>query len=440
MKPFLLVAQREILTRVRKKSFVVMTLLGPVLFGGLTLAPALIAMTNEAEELNLIVVDHSYVLPGTPTVDGANLAYFDPKEVSEAQALELVRERDDVDGLLYVPESVNSDPEYSLKNAKLYTETTAPLGLASELEGLLERFAYEGKLRSFGVDPAMVQQAKSEANVSAMELSDEGSQASGTEIKTAVGMFGGVLIYLFTFLYAAQIMRGVIEEKTSRIVEVLVTSVKPAQLMLGKILGIASVGLLQFAIWIVLTVGIVSAASAAGLGSPDPQQLAAASAAGQALPSEAGALQEVLDTVGALNLPALLGMFLFYFLSGYLLYGALFAAVGAAVDSETDTQQFMLPLTLPLVLTFILSTSIIENPHGPLAVAMSMVPLSAPIAMMIRIPFGVPWYEVGASMSLMVLGFLGTVWLAARIYRIGILSYGKKPTYADLWKWIRMKP
>ena len=439
MKPFLLVAQREITTRVRKKSFLVMTLLGPVLFVGLMLAPALIAMSSESEDLNLIVVDHSYVLPGTPKVEGANLAYFDPKEVSEEQALELVRTRDDVDGLLYVPESVNSDPEFSLKNAKLYTLETAPLGIASELEGLLERFAYEGKLRHFGVDPAVVTKAKSEASVQAFELSDEGSEASGTEIKTAAGFFAGILIYMFTFLYAAQIMRGVIEEKTSRIVEVLVTTVKPAQLMLGKILGIATVGLLQFGIWIALTALAATAIGSMGLLSPDPEQVAALSAADQAAPELSG-IQSALGTLDSLNLPALIGMFVFYFLSGYLFYGALFAAVGAAVDSETDTQQFMLPLTLPLVLTFILATSIMENPHGPLAVALSLIPFSAPIAMMIRIPFGVPWYEVAASMSLMVLGFLGTVWIAGRIYRVGILSYGKKPTYADLWKWIRMKP
>jgi ABC-2 type transport system permease protein len=234
-------------------------------------------------------------------------------------------------------------------------------------------------------------------------------------------------------------MRGVIEEKTSRIVEVLVTSVKPTQLMLGKILGIASVGLLQFAIWIALTAAASTAVGALGLLSPDPQQVAALGAAGQAAP-ELDGIQAALGTLESLNLPGLIGMFVFYFLSGYLFYGALFAAVGAAVDSETDTQQFMLPLTLPLVLTFILSTSIIENPNGPIAVALSMIPFSAPIAMMIRLPFGVPWYEVAASMSLMVLGFLGTVWLAGRIYRVGILSYGKKPTYADLWKWIRMKP
>lgn len=439
MKPFILVAQREITTRIRKKSFLVVTLLGPVLFVGLMLAPTLIAMNSDAEDLNLIVVDHSYVLPGTPKVDGANLAYFDPKEVSEEQALELVRTRDDVDGLLYIPESVNNDPEYSLKNAKLYTLETAPLGIASELEGLLERFAYEGKLRHFGVDPAVVTKAKSEANIQSFELSDEGSEASGAELKTAVGFVAGILIYMFTFLYAAQIMRGVIEEKTSRIVEVLVTTVKPAQLMLGKILGIATVGLLQFGIWISLTALASSAIGALGLLSPDPEQVAALSAAGQAAPELSG-IESAFSTLDSLNLPGILGMFVFYFLSGYLFYGALFAAVGAAVDSETDTQQFMLPLTLPLVLTFILATNIMENPHGPLAVAMSMIPFSAPIAMMIRIPFGVPWYEVAASMSLMVLGFLGTVWIAGRIYRVGILSYGKKPTYADLWKWIRMKP
>ncbi|MCE2816959.1 MAG: ABC transporter permease [Cryomorphaceae bacterium] len=439
MKPFLLVAQREITTRIRKRSFLVMTILGPVLFIGLMVAPTLIAMSSEAEDLNLIVVDHSYVLPGTPSVEGAKLAYFDPKEVSQEQAIALVRERDDIDGLLYVPESVNSDPEFSLKNAKLYTETTAPLGMASELEGVLERFAYEGKLRHFGVDPALVTQAKSDAVIEAFELREEGSEASGTEIKTGIGFVSGILIYMFTFLYAAQIMRGVIEEKTSRIVEVLVTSVKPAQLMLGKILGIAAVGLLQFGIWIALTAAAASAVGAAGLLSPDPAQLEALGAAGQT-PPELGELQSVLGTLDALNLPALIAMFLFYFLSGYLFYGALFAAVGAAVDSETDTQQFMLPLTLPLVLTFILSTSIIENPNGPVAVALSLIPFSAPIAMMIRLPFGVPWYELAASMSLMVLGFLGTVWVAARIYRIGILSYGKKPTYGDLWKWIRMKP
>jgi ABC-2 type transport system permease protein len=181
---------------------------------------------------------------------------------------------------------------------------------------------------------------------------------------------------------------------------------------------------------------VASAAGAAGLLDTDPSQMEAMSSASM---PEPGMMQSALEALETINLPGLIGMFLFYLLSGYLLYGALFAAVGAAVDSETDTQQFMLPLTLPLVLTFIMASSMMENPNGTLAVVLSMIPLSAPIAMMIRIPFGVPWYELLASMSFMVLGFLGTVWIAGRIYRVGILSYGKKTTYADLWKWIRMK-
>jgi len=250
----------------------------------------------------------------------------------------------------------------------------------------------------------------------------------------AIGFGAGFFVYIFTFLYAAQIMRGVIEEKTSRIVEVIVSSVKPTQLMLGKILGIAAVGLLQFLIWVVLTGAILTAVSTLGLLSPDAAELAANPAAASVIPSE------ITGTLQSLNLPLLAGSFLFYFLGGYLLYGALFAAVGAAVDSETDTQQFMLPLTMPLVITFVLATQIIENPGGSVAFWLSMIPFSSPIAMMIRLPFGVPWPELAASMSLLVLGFLGTTWLAGRIYRIGILSYGKKVGYGDLWKWIRMKP
>ena len=205
--------------------------------------------------------------------------------------------------------------------------------------------------------------------------------------------------------------------------------------MLGKILGIAAVGLLQFLIWVALTGVILFVVSATGLLSPDAAELAAnPGMASSPIPSE------ITGTFKALNLPLLVSSFLVYFLGGYLLYGALFAAVGAAVDSETDTQQFMLPLTMPLVLTFVLATSIIDNPNGPLAFWLSVIPFSSPIAMMIRLPFGVPPGQIALSMGLLVLGFLFTTWLAGRIYRIGILSYGKKVTYADLWKWIRMKP
>lgn len=231
-------------------------------------------------------------------------------------------------------------------------------------------------------------------------------------------------------------MRGVIEEKTSRIVEVIITSVKPTQLLLGKIIGIAAVGLLQFIILIMFSSIIYSIAGVIGILSPEISGLntteIASSTESQLI------LSDIIDSLGAFNIPKLLGCFLFYFLGGYLLYGALFAAAGAAVDSEADTQQFILPLTMPLILTLILSTNIMQEPNGSIAMWLSFIPFSSPIAMTMRLPFGgVETWEILLSMLSLVIGFLATTWVSAKIYRVGILSYGKKVSYKDLYKWIR---
>jgi ABC-2 type transport system permease protein len=435
MSPFTIVAQREFLSRVRKRTFLLMTLLGPLFFGGLIVGPALLSEYTESPDQRLLVVDNSFLLVGTDRVGKAQLDYLNPEEFSEDQALEALKNRDEFDGLLFLPTSENADPDFILRNARLYNKNDVSLDIVGDLENTLASAATEEKLKMRGVDPAVVTQAQTQVNIRTMDLTDEGAEESAVGLKMAIGFGAGFFVYIFTFLYAAQIMRGVIEEKTSRIVEVIVSSVKPTQLMLGKILGIAAVGLLQFLIWVVLTGTILFAVSATGLLSPDAAELAAnPGMASSPIPAE------ITGTFKALNLPLLVSSFLVYFLGGYLLYGALFAAVGAAVDSETDTQQFMLPLTMPLVLTFVLATSIIENPNGPLAFWLSVIPFSSPIAMMIRLPFGVPGVQLALSMGLLVLGFLFTTWLAGRIYRIGILSYGKKVTYGDLWKWIRMKP
>jgi len=435
MSPFTIVAQREFLSRVRKRTFLLMTLLGPLFFGALIVGPALLSEYTESPDQRLMGVDHSFLLVGTDHVGKAQLDYLNPEEFSEAQALEALKNRDEFDGLLYLPLSENADPDFILRNARLYNKNDVSLDIVGDLENHLASAATEEKLKMRGVDPAVVTQAQTQVNIRTMDLTDEGAEESAVGLKMAIGFGAGFFVYIFTFLYAAQIMRGVIEEKTSRIVEVIVSSVKPTQLMLGKILGIAAVGLLQFLIWVVLTGTILFAVSATGLLSPDAAELAAnPGMASSPIPAE------ITGTLKALNLPLLVSSFLVYFLGGYLLYGALFAAVGAAVDSETDTQQFMLPLTMPLVLTFVLASSIVENPNGPLAFWLSVIPFSSPIAMMIRLPFGVPGLQLALSMGLLVLGFLFTTWLAGRIYRIGILSYGKKVTYGDLWKWIRMKP
>jgi ABC-2 type transport system permease protein len=273
-------------------------------------------------------------------------------------------------------------------------------------------------------------------------------------------------IYLFIFIYGVQIMRGVGEEKSSRIMEVMLSSVKPFDLMMGKIVGIAAVGLTQFLMWGLLSFGVSSVlmpllaggkdkpkteVTAAGPTSPDaatpaatddtPQSVAQGAETGmQSNQATPGSRLDIFNTLGNLPIGTILFGFIIYFLGGYLLYGALFGAVGAAVDDQTDTQQFMFPITMPLILSYIVGLSVIlRNPDGPVAFWMSMIPFTSPIAMVIRLPFGVPMWQLALSIFLLILGFIGTVWVAARIYRVGVLMYGKKVTYKELGKWMFYK-
>ena len=253
-------------------------------------------------------------------------------------------------------------------------------------------------------------------------------------------MFGGFLIYIFIFLYGAMVMRGVMEEKTSRIVEIIISSVKPIQLMMGKILGIALVGFTQFALWVSLTFVISSVATALLVSPADLNPVDMANGS-EMLIQEAdmnhSGLASVFEQLESINITFLLVMFLFYFIGGYLMYGSLFAAVGSAVDSETDSQQFMLPITIPLIFSFIALQTILENPDSSLAFWCSIIPFTSPIVMMGRLPFDPPLWELGLSMVLLIVGFIFTSWLAGRIYRVGILMYGQKVNYKTLWKWIK---
>jgi ABC-2 type transport system permease protein len=434
MNPIWIVAQREFLTRVRKRTFLVMTLLGPLFFGLLMVAPALLASLPEGPK-KILVVDHSYLLVGEKGVDDAQYEFLKPSPNALKTGKEILETNSSYDGLLYLPPSENNDPDYILKNAKLITLEELPISLVGAMEDQLEQKAYEQKLRLEGVDPEVVKRAETNARLTSVIIGEEGEEEnSAREFKMILGLFAGYLIYIFVFLYATQIMRGVIEEKTSRIVEVIISSVKPMQLMLGKIIGIAGVGFLQFVIWVGLTAALYVGLSATLLADAlNPETLAQM----QAQPEAGGMAAEAISALQSINYPLVLTSFLFYFIGGYLLYGALFAAVGSAVDAESDTQQFMLPLTLPLILALLVSMRIMESPDSPLAFWFSIIPFTSPVVMMVRIPFGVPMWELGLSMVLLVLGFLGTTWLASRIYRIGILSYGKKASFKDLWKWLR---
>lgn len=451
MKKIWLIIQREYLTRVRKKSFVIMTFLGPVLMASVWIVPLLLA--SRSEGVKIIEV-----------LDETGLFYEQFKETSDTKFtyitddLQTAKEnlsKSEHFAILYIPKSTYSTPVAFY----LYSYKKPGLNLKMYLQESANKILENRKLQDvYGIDDKTLASVKS--NISLVVEDIETNKKSYTEISWALGFIGGMLIYFFIFMYGAQVMRGVIEEKTSRIIEVIVSSVKPLQLMLGKIVGIAMVGLTQFLLWIILTLGIVTAFTAVyaeqienyKMGNEtitDPGQLFPSDAMG--MPDTQQGLQtlstdenisQLIDVFFSINYGVIIFTFLFYFIGGYLLYAALFAAIGSAVDNEADTQQFMLPVTIPLIFAIIIGISfVLNNPDGNIAYWLSLIPLTSPIIMMIRVPFGVNIYtDLLPSMALLVIGFLVTTWIAAKIYRTGILMYGKKVSYRELWKWLTYRP
>lgn len=430
-----LVFQREYLVRVRKKSFIVMTILGPLLMALVMVVPVgLMMLSDNAKTIQ--VLDESGLLSGKFT--STEQLKFVAVDGSVEKAKQAYLTSDDA-ALLYIPKIDIDRPT----GIQLFSQKSTSFTIINSLEKQVRQELEAIKFARSGIDQKVLDQIKTDVNINTVNLSDEGEKDSNVGVTSAAGFMGAFLIYLFIFIYGAQIMRGVIEEKTSRILEVMVSSVKPFQLMAGKIVGIAAVGLTQFLLWIVLTFAISTVvASAFDLDRFSDAQITQTTETLDSPTDNSQAMQinSVLSAVQNLNIPLLVGGFLFYFLGGYLLYGALFGAVGAAVDSETDSQQFMLPITIPLILSFIVAQTIImKDPNGTVAFWMSMVPFTSPVVMMLRLPFGVPAWELALSMTLLVAGFIGTTWVAARIYRVGILMYGKKITYRELSKWMFYK-
>jgi len=430
-----LVFQREYLVRVRKKSFIIMTILGPLLMAMVMVVPIWLAtMSDETKVVQ--VLDESGLLTGklTSTEELKFVPVPGPVEVAKLSYLS----SEDA-GLLYIPKLDLEKPQ----GIQLFSQKSTSLSMKTRLERQIRQELEEVKFVQSGINQQVLDKVKTPITIRTVNVSAEGEKSSDVGVTTGVGFVGAFLVYMFIFIYGAQIMRGVIEEKTSRILEVMVSSVKPFQLMAGKIIGIAAVGLTQFLLWIILTSAIsAGVASSFKLDRFSDEQLSQ-TMQGMENEKDAQEAQEINELFSAtqnLNYPLLLGGFLFYFLGGYLLYGALFGAVGAAVDSETDSQQFMLPITVPLILSFIVAqTIIVKDPNGTVAFWMSMIPFTSPVVMMLRLPFGVPGWEMALSMLLLVLGFIGTIWVAARIYRVGILMYGKKITYRELSKWLFYK-
>ena len=330
--------------------------------------------------------------------------------------------------------------ELLAKNITFYSKESPSLNVIGSLEDKIDKKIRNEKLESFGIDLNKIKASRISSEIKMYNFSGEKSSKLINGLKIGVGAIAGYLLMMFVMIYGTSVMRSVIEEKTSRIIEVIVSSVKPFQLMMGKIIGNASAGLLQFVIWgILLLVISVVASTVFGIDMTEmqaaklnPEQVA------DMQQMAGGKEQEIFKAIFELPLVKMFFLFIFYFLGGYMLYSSLFAAVGAAVDNETDTQQFMMPIMLPLILgVYVGFATVINDPHGPISVIFSYVPFTSPIVMLMRIPFGVSWWEILISMVLLIVTFVFMVWIASIIYRVGILMYGKKPTYKDLWKWMR---
>ena len=431
--PILLIIQREFITRVRKKTFLLMTLLAPLLLAAVMIVPGLLASMPE-DDKSIIVLDEPSILVPEEGTSQFSLEYLNPNEFDLETGKTFLRESDK-DALLYIPSGNGWDPDFIKNNILLFGKEDIGIDLQRFVERQLEEKINQQKLIRQGVDPDVVAQTKTKVTIRSFTMGEEGNEeTSATPLKMGLGYIAGILIYFFIFFYAVQVMRGVIEEKTSRIVEVIISSVRPRQLMMGKILGIGLVGVVQFLIWVILSGTIYAVVSTFIY----PEIFAQQVPAGPGSPDLSTVDQtNLFSMLNSINFPVVLSGFIFYFFGGYFLYSALFAALGSAIDQEADSQQFMLPVTAPMIIAITTAMNVIQDPNGPLAFWMSMIPLTSPISMMIRLPFGVPIWQIGLSALILVGTFFGVVALAGKIYRVGILMYGKKVTWKELYKWLK---
>lgn len=450
MNKISLIIRREYITRVRKKSFLIMTLLTPLLFALIFIIPMLVMGSEDKDFKKIAVIEDgsdlfTNVIPDTKDTDFEYL--------SGVRLNDIKKNFSDLGyyGVLYISPQIVTTPDA----VQLISIKQPPIGLLDHISGSLEKEIEKQKLLAYNIEnlDEILRTINTSVRVQTLKIDESGgARETSTGISMALAYIGGFLMYMLVFMFGSMVMRGVIEEKTNRIVEVIVSSVKPVQLMLGKIIGVALVGLTQFALWILLTFALVLVMKTVLLPESAMEQIQqlprsfaeadqAMSGAGTATMSaeQLSEFQELF--AGALNQPwgLIIFCFIFFFLTGYLLYASLFAAIGSAVDNETETQQFMLPVTIPIILALIVAMGVMQNPESSLAFWFSIIPFTSPIVMMARIPFDVPAWEIILSMALMLLTLVGAVWMAAKIYRTGILMYGKKTSYRELWKWLTYK-
>jgi ABC-2 type transport system permease protein len=413
-----------------------MTFVSPLIMVALVVLVAYLSQLSNDKDRSISVLDETGVLSEV-FVNTEHTKYTILTNESLESAKELVKVKEDF-GLLYIEKS--KDIINVLPKVKFYSDESPSLSIMSGLERKIEKKLSDTKLESDGVDIEKIQAAKTNINITQETFSGEKTSKIDSYLKLAFGGAAGYLLFMFIIIYGNMIMRSVIEEKTSRIIEVIISSVKPIQLMMGKIIGTSLAGITQFGIWVILgSVLMLILSSIFGISMAEmqtPQQ----EMMNQAMqnPDVASEVQLAIQSFYNLPIVNLIAAFMFFFIGGFLLYSSLYAAVGAAVDNETDTQQFMMPILMPLILAVYVGVfTVIEDPHGTVSTVFSFIPFTSPVVMLMRIPFGVPIWQQALSFVILVGTFVFTVWFAAKIYRVGILMYGKKPSYKELFKWIK---
>lgn len=430
-----IIFRREYLSRIRNKSFIVMTLIGPFLlalfYGGMIWVGTEAVNSTEDGGPKKVTITGQY--PGLTSI-GPSESFAFQNTINDLESTKALLNEGSIDVIL----DIQDLGQGSLDSVTAYSTQSLSLRQERELRSHLELQLHRDQLQSMGIDPLALDSLRQGVELHCQTLSDTGdAQNSATTLKSGVGFVMAFLIYLFIFLYGSMVMRGALEEKTNRIVEVIISSVRPFELMMGKILGVAAVGLTQFLVWIAMGAGLITGLSR--FFGPQMQQGLENTQSMQGAGSQA--LQTSInlwDQFHSLPFGKIIFVFVLFFLGGYLLYSSLFAAIGAAASQDTDVQSFMLPVSLPLVFGLLIAqASVIQAPHGSLATWFSYIPLTSPIVMVVRSPFDVSWLEIAGSATLLYSTFIAMVYLAAKIYRIGLLKYGKKPTWKDLYLWIR---
>jgi ABC-2 type transport system permease protein len=427
-----LIIKREFIAKVRNKSFIVMTFLSPLLFVGIAAFVGYLG-SLKADVKQIAIHDETGIFmnefKNSEEFHYLNMSTVDMKVLKDS----LVSES--FEGLLFIPKV---DDYNTLQNKVQYLSNDSPsINFLGETEDVMAKKITQLNFEKAKLDTLAIQKAQAEVNIKVAKSSGEESLKGLNEIKIAIGGAFGYLIMMFIIIYGNMVMRSVIEEKTNRIVEIIISSVKPFQLMMGKIIGTSLAGILQFLIWAIIGLALMFGFSYFFGINTSPTAKVPPEMMHQAQ-EQFSTIQLYIKELWNLPIATILICFILYFIGGYFLYSSFYAAIGAAVDNETDSQQFLLPIIMPLILgVYIGFFTVINDPHGNIATIFSMIPLTSPIVMLMRIPFGVPWWQIALSITILFATFVGVVWFASKIYRVGILMYGKKPTWKELYKWLK---